>query len=304
MDKDQTTKVRLLSVQRALLERPFGYTKRQLADRCGVHVDTIKTDFEAFRTAGFEVECDPKSYCYGFIADKPYRELEDLLHFTDKDQSLLLQAIEKLGPHDPGIEKLKRKIVSIYDYARLGNAYLRKPYLSKIDLLEQAKREERQVILLDYHSSNSNTVSHRRVEPFDPNPADDILQAFDVDKGELRHFRISRITRIQLTADEWEHKSRHRVIPADPFRIVDDKQVTVHLRLRVGARNELVERFPLTQAYIQPAAEEGMFDFQCKVNHRFFGLSNFILGFYQTVEVVHPESLMEHLEAQVRKMKF
>jgi len=32
MDKDQTTKVRLLSVQRALLERPFGYTKRQLAD--------------------------------------------------------------------------------------------------------------------------------------------------------------------------------------------------------------------------------------------------------------------------------
>ncbi len=303
-EKEYTTKVRLLRIQRALLERPFGYTKQQLADRYNTHPDTIKKDFQAFREAGFEITHNEK-YCYGFTVDKPLEELKDLLHFSEKDQELLLEAIGRLGDHDSSVEKLKRKIVSIYDYARLGNAFLRKPYLSKVDLLEQAKREQRQVILLDYHSSNSNKVSDRRVEPFHPDPSDDILHAFDVDIGELRHFRISRITRIQVTADPWAYETLHRVIATDPFRIVDNQQVSVHLRLRVGAKNELVERFPLTQAYIQPAQEKDVYDFQCKVNHKFYGLTNFILGFHhQIVEVLQPESLLEHLQEQVKSMKF
>ncbi len=304
MEKEHTTKVRLLRIQRALLERPFGYTKQQLADRYNTHPDTIKKDFQAFRDAGFEITYNEK-YCYGFTVDKPLEELKDLLHFSEKDQELLLRAINQLGSHDPSVEKLKRKIVSIYDYTRLGNAFLRKPYLSKVDLLEQAKRERRQVILLDYHSSNSNVVSNRRVEPFLPDPADDVLHAFDVDKGDIRHFRISRITRIQVTADPWAHETLHRVIATDPFRIVDNQQVMVHLRLRVGAKNELIERFPLTQAYIEPAAEKDVYDFQCKVNHTFYGLTNFILGFYhQIIEIVQPESLLDHLREQVKTMKF
>ncbi len=297
-------KVRLLKLQRILLEQPFRYTKRQLAERFNVHPDTIKEDFNAFRNAEFEIECDD-NYCYGFTADKPYEELKDLLHFSEKEQLFLLEVINRLGHHDPSAEKLRRKIVSIYDFTRLGNAFLRKPYLSKIDLLEQAKREKRQVILLDYHSSNSNNISDRRVEPFDPNPADDILQAFDVDKGELRHFRISRITRIQLTGDAWAHETQHRVMATDPFYIVSNDQVSVHLRLRVGAYNELVSRFPLSQVYVQKAQEEGIYDFQCKVNRNFYGLTNFILGFHhQIVEVLYPESLLEHLRAQVAQMKF
>lgn len=304
MEKEYGTKVRLLRIQRALLERPFGYTKQQLADRYNVHPDTIKKDFNAFRAAGFDINPNEK-HCYGFTVDEPLEELKDLLHFSEKDQQLLLEAIGRLGSHDPSVEKLKRKIVSIYDYTRLGNTFLRKPYLSKVDLLEQAKREKRQVILLDYHSSNSNKVSDRRVEPFHPDPSDDILHAFDVDKQELRHFRISRITRIQVTAEPWAYETLHRVMATDPFRIVDNNQVSVHLRLRVGAKNELVERFPLTQAYIQPAQEQDVYDFQCKVNHQFYGLTNFILGFHhQIVEVLQPESLLEHLQAQVKTMKF
>lgn len=297
-------KVRILRLQRILLEQPFHYNKKQLADRLNVHSDTIKEYFDNFKTAGYEIKFDD-NYRYGFAADKTYEELKDFLHFSEKEQLFLLEVINRLGHHDPSVEKLRRKIVSIYDFTRLGNAFLRKPYLSKIDLLEQAKREKRQVILLDYHSSNSNKISDRRVEPFDPNPADDILQAFDVDIGELRHFRISRITRIQLTSDTWAHETQHRVMATDPFYIVSNDQVSVHLRLRVGAYNELVSRFPLSHAYIQKTQEEGIYDFQCKVNRQFYGLTNFILGFHhQIVEVLHPESLLDHLRAQVAQMKF
>lgn len=92
------------------------------------------------------------------------------------------------------------------------------------------------------------------------------------------------------------------MLATDPFRIVSDEQAMVHLRLRVGGYNELVERFPLSKAYIQEdAEEEGIYDFQCRVNRKFYGLTNFILGFHhQVVEVLEPEELKEHLREEVK----
>lgn len=79
----------------------------------------------------------------------------------------------------------------------------------------------------------------------------------------------------------------------------------VHLRLGAGAFNELIERYPLTKAYLDKTEDPNFFDFQCAVNHRFDGLSNFILGFYhQHVEVLAPESLKEHLRGELNRMQF
>ncbi len=298
------TKLRMLRVMRALLEGPFRYTKRQLSDIYGVDPDTIKNDFKTFNNAGFVVRYDDK-FRYGFAENKPYKQLKDLLHFSEEDQLLLMQAIDQIAPHTKRGKKLKSKLASLYDYKRLGYSYLRKPYLSKVDKLMQAKKEKRQVILQDYRSSNSNVVSNRLVEPFHPSPPDDTLQAFDAEKQSLRHFRISRITRVRLTDQNWRHENRHIVLPTDPFRIVDSNQVLVHLRLKVGAYNELTERFPLTKAYIQEASEDEIYDFQCMVNHKFLGLSNFILGFHhQLVEILEPESLIDHLREEIKKMSF
>lgn len=304
MEKEYGTKLRLLRVMRALLENPKHYTKRQLAEVYQVTPDTITNDFEALTNAGFVVEYDEK-YRYYLVEEKPFTQLKDLLHFSEEDQAILYRAIDQVAAHEKRGQRLKKKLASLYDYRRLGHAYLRKPYLTKVDLLMQGKNEKRQVILRDYSSSNSNEVRDRLVEPFHPSPPDDTLQAFDVDKQELRHFRISRITRVEMTDTPWQFEGHHNIMLTDPFRIVDSNQVMVHLRLRVGAKNELVERFPLTQSYIQEAAEEGIYDFQCMVNHRFLGLTNFILGFHhQLVEVLGPESLLDHLQEEVEKMDF
>lgn len=298
-------KLRVLRVLIMLMERPFGYTLKQLATRTGVSTGTVKKDIKAIREGGFEVSCD-KKYCYGFEVDRRYNDLKDLLEFSEKDQLLLLNALDTVSNDSKQAEKLKRKLASMYDYTRIGRTTLRKPYLTKVDLLTRAKKEKKQIILLDYRSSNSNEISDRRVEGFDPNIHDDVLQAFDVDKKKLRHFRISRITRLRITDDPWQYEKKHEVIATDPFRIVEKKQVMVHLRLKVGAYNELVERFPLTQSYITPdAVEEGIYDFQCAVNHNFIGLTNFILGFHhQLVEVIEPELLLAHLRTEVKKMNF
>lgn len=304
MEKEHLPRTRVAMVMRALMERPFFYTRRRLAENYGVSLDTIKDDIDAIVNAGFVIRQDEK-YRYGFAQDRPYKQLKHLLHFTDEDQELLYRAIEQIAPNDDRARNLKRKLASLYDYNRLGHAYLRKPYLTKIDLLMQGKNEKRQVILRAYSSSNSNEVRDRLVEPFHPSPPDDTLQAYDVDKQELRHFRISRITRVELTDTPWQYEGHHNILPTDPFRIVDKDQVMVCLRMKVGAYNELIERFPLTRAYIDETEEPDVYEFQCMVNHRFIGLTNFILGFHhQLVEVLKPDSLIEHLRAEIKKMHF
>lgn len=298
------TRVRVVHVLRSIIERPYHHTKRALAERHGVSVDTISGDFHAITTAGFTLQPDEKNR-YAFVLDKPHQQLKDLLHFSEEDQTLLHQAIDNLPGTTERHQNLKKKLSALYDFRRLGHAYLRKPYLSKVDLLLQAKDEKRQALLIDYRSSNSNAISSRLVEPFHVSPAEDTLQTFDVEKQALRHFRISRFTRVQLTDTPWHYEGHHNILLTDPFRIVSNDQVNIHLRLGVGAYNELVERFPLTKGHIEESEIPGVYDFQCKVNRQFLGLSNFILGFYhQQIEVVEPEALKAHLRKEVLSFEF
>ena len=301
--QNSRTRTRIIILLRILIESPKMFTIRMLADRFQVSIDTIKGDLNIFRDAGLMVSFDTQ-YRYFLEEEKPYLRLSELLHFSEEDQFILWQAIDQVSPHSIQGARLKRKLASLYDYHRLGHAYLRKPYLSKIDLLLQAKEEKRQVILKGYKSGNSNEVRDRKVEPFHPSPPDDILHAYDLDKGALRHYRISRILRVKLLDQGWENEGKHQILLTDPFRIVDNKQVMVHLRLKVGAYNELIERFPLTKAYIEEE-EMDIYDFQCMVNHKFIGLTNFILGYHhQLVQVISPYSLLQHLQNEIGKLNF
>ncbi len=303
-ENDETPRARIAHIFRILLEQPNRFTLKELATRLGVSADTVKDDFLAIQSHGFQIMPDEK-YRYAFVVEKPFRQLKDLLHFSAEDQALLYQAIDNLPGHTEHARKLKAKLGSLYDYGRLGHAYLRKPYLAKVDALEQAQREKKQVILESYRSSNSNTISDRLVEPFHVSPAEDIVQTFEISKNKVNHFRLSRFVRVRVLDTPWQYEGWHNIRPTDPFRIVSSEQVMVHLRLSVGACNELTERFPLTKGSIEPAEEAGLYDFQGLVNDKFLGLSNFILGFYhQGIEIVQPDSLRDYLRAVIGKMRF
>lgn len=115
------TKMRLLQIMQMLLDQPNTYTMNQLAERLGCSKDTIKNDFEAFRNAGFLLRYD-KRWRYAFAESKPYKQLKDLLHFSEEDQYLLEQAIDYIEGSTDRIEKLKQKLSSLYDYHRLGHS--------------------------------------------------------------------------------------------------------------------------------------------------------------------------------------
>ncbi len=302
---DNSPKYRLLAILKDLLERPYHYTRKMLATKYNVDKDTIKKDFNELRDADFLVKPDEK-HRYAIVPNKSLEYLEDVLFFTEAEKDLLIDALTKTNAADKRMEKIREKLETVYDVSKLGSSLFSKTFLNKANLLEQAKQQKKLVKLINYRSTNSSKVSNRMVEPFLVSTKEDILHAYDVENQVIRHYRISRIERVEVQTDIWQNETKHYVTATDPFRIVNDKQVRVHIRLKVGGYNELIERFPLTQAYLQPSAdEEGVFEFECRVNERFFGLTNFLLGYHEhIVEIVEPESLMAHIRKHIAQINF
>ncbi|MGB1217135.1 MAG: helix-turn-helix transcriptional regulator [Saprospiraceae bacterium] len=287
-----------------IAENPFFYTKKGLSRKMNdMSVSTIDDYFRDIRNVGFVLDCD-RQYRYGFKVEGHFEHIQNLLLFTKEDRGLLAHTIDQIEKGKRG-ESLKRKLNGLYDFKKLGHEFLRTPYLKKLDRLQEAKGNKLLVVLEDYTSSNSNTISNRVVEPFHIDPEADMLHSFDVKSKKVRHFRISRFKRVQILDMKWESRIEHPVAKTDPFRIVHNNQVPVHIRFNIAARNELLERFPLTRQYIMEAEEKGFFDLQCSVNSKFYGLGNFIIGFHHwNIEVLSPDSLIDHLNERVEKMKF
>jgi predicted DNA-binding transcriptional regulator YafY len=302
---DNSPKYRLLAILKALLESPYFYSRKMLATRYNVSIDTIKKDFEELRDADFNVKFDEKNR-YAIVPNKSLEHLEEVLFFSESEKDFLLEALTKANASDRRMERVREKLETIYDVSKLGSSLFSKTFLNKASLLEQAKQQKKVVKLINYRSTNSGEVSDRWIEPFSVSTKEDILHAFDTKDERVKHYRISRIERVEIQSIIWQYENRHVVMATDPFRIVNNKQVRVHIKLKVGGYNELTERFPLTQAYLQPSADEaGVFDFECKVNERFFGLTNFILGYHEHIEaIVEPESLINHIRVRIGEINF
>lgn len=302
LENEYGTKSRLIRIILAVLESPRTYTASKLAKLYNCAPSTIRRDVETIHNVGFLIEQDSR-HCYFFIEEKPYTQLKSLLHFSEEEQQVLHQAIDQISATDKRGERLKKKLAALYNFRRLGHSYLRKPYLSKVDALQKSFDEKKQVILVEYRSASR--IADRLVEVIHISPPDDTLQAFDIASKECRHYRISRIRRVKPTDQDFQFESHHNILRTDPFRIVDNNQVPVHLIIGVGACNELIERFPMTKSCIEETDIPEIYDFQGMINHKFIGLTNFILGFHhQHIEVLEPDSLLDHLRNQVKKMNF
>lgn len=290
---------RVLMVLLRILAHPYRFTKRDLAERYKMSKDAITEDLEAMRNIGLHIEYDNK-YRYAIIPDRQFQELKQLQSLNDSDIAMISNALKQnLSGKD--VLYLNNKLSSLYDFQRLGLRALRRPALEKIDSLEKAKKDEIQVILKNYRS-NSNSIKDRTVEAFHIDPELDTIQAYDVDAQKTSHFKLSRIERVVLTETTWcpDHNREYRY--TDVFRIADNNQVSIHLRLQVYAYNALIEAYPKALSDILPASEPNTFDFETKVNHQYLGLMNFILGNYGQLTIIRPQELKEKVMTEAQKI--
>jgi len=296
---------RCIKVLLRILQNPYRFTLKELAAHFGYRdIDTVKKDIKFLRDAGIHIDIKrTDNYRYAILPSREFKELKYLQPLTDEDKANLSRALDYVK----GIDKhyLRKKIDSLYNFQQLGIRSLSKPSLARIDRLESARKQKKQAVLINYRS-NSGSIKDRIVEVFHIDPELDTIQTLDVESDPLdnRHFLLSRIERVEVLEQPWQHENLHSFQRTDVFRIANNKQVNVELQLDIYAYNILIETYPKALSEISPDAEANMYFFQSKVNAEFKGITNYILGnaAHAKIEILAPESLRERVRELAGKI--
>lgn len=282
-----------------LLTQNRNYTLEELGERLDMSTRNVYRYIEAFKMAGFVVR--KRGKYYSLDKSSPYfKDITSLVHFTEEEAYILKRAIESVDGNTSLKQNLKHKLYKVYDYEILSEIVVRTGIADSVHFLYEAIKEKKQVLFRQYRSSNSQVVKDRLVEPFAFTANNNEIWCYEPASGMNKLFKVSRITKVEMTERPWQSEMEHREGFIDVFHNSSELRLPITLRLGMIAANLLIEEFPLAEKYMQKV-DDSHWIFSTNVC-RYEGVARFILGLYEDIEIIDSPELEKFLEEKVKKI--
>ena len=282
-----------------MLTQNRNYTLEELGERLDMSTRNVYRYVEAFKMAGFVVR--KKGKYYSLDKSSPYfKDITSLVHFTEEEAYILKRAIESVDGNTMLKQDLKRKLYKVYDYDILSEIVVRNGIADNVHFLYEAIKQKKQVYFRQYKSSNSHVVKDRLVEPFAFTANNNEIWCYEPSSGRNKLFKVSRISKVEMTETPWQAEAEHREGYIDVFHNSSDRRLPVTLRLGMAAANLLVEEFPLAEKYMTKE-EDGHWIFSVEVC-RYEGVGRFVLGLYEDIEIIDSPDFKEFLSEKMKKI--
>ena len=113
------------------------------------------------------------------------------------------------------------------------------------DVINKAIDEKKQLTLYKYSSVNSNTISDRHIEPISFVCGKTSVISYDLDKKDIRQFKLSRIGDVEISSRGWLYENEHIKARTDLFGWTEcDNSYRICLDMEMAAMICLKESFP------------------------------------------------------------
>ena len=272
------------------------YTARQLADIAGTTTRNLYYLLHALTGMGFRVIHEGRHYRLDPQSEF-FRHMTTAIDLSDDEANYLYGLLENHG-NDTAISGMLRRKISRYYHIEPGTgAHDRRRIETNINILEQAIDTRRVVILHDYASGHSRSISDRVVEPFAFQGDRTDIRAFEIKTKLNKTFKIARIQSVELVDTPWFNEARHREAFTDLFMFSGEERHFVRLRLSMLAHRLLLEEYPHSRAAIHPESTDTWI-FETEVAN-YVGIGRFILGQYDEIEVLDDDGLRTYLRNKV-----
>ncbi|MBQ8046918.1 MAG: WYL domain-containing transcriptional regulator [Prevotella sp.] len=282
-----------------LLTDNANHTVQDLADRLDVTRRTIYYYLEYFRDSGFEVVRSGNYYRLDRTSAFFKRLHENIALTTDEARYLhqLLGATEK---NDYVAHNVRAKLERQFRLEDLSNPELQQRVDRNIRTLKQAMTEKKIVVLRGYSSPHSHTVADRYVEPFllMNNGLD--LRCHEIKTHTNKTYRLARMAEVEILDIEWLNEDKHKAVYTDLFMFSGEERMAVELRMGQLAHNLMLEEYPDSEACFT-SADEGHWVFKTEVVS-YLGITRFVLGLYEDIEVLGDEAFRRHMREQVERL--
>lgn len=294
---DQPKIERLLRLMK-MLAGNRNYTIDELADRLGTSYRSIYRYIETFRDCGFVVEkLHSNVYRLGKMT-KGFVDLKSLVWFSEEEAYVINSLINSLDSTNMLKTNLKKKLSAVYNCTNIIN-YVHKPETSEhIELLGEAMRDKKKVILKAYESSHSKDTSDRFIEPFEFTTNCIDIWGYDLEKKENRVFKISRIGKVCLLDDDWTREDKHEKSRTDCFRISSFTQTPVKLEMSLMAKNLLIEEYPLAEQNIRKEDDKWILETMVSGME---GVGRFVIGLAHEVNLVDSPELENYIKGYIKE---
>lgn len=277
-----------------LMSGSVGYTIDELAERLDTSYRSIYRYIDTFKACGFAVE-KVHGGVYRLAKMSPkYPDLDKLVYFSEEEAFLVNHLIDRLDPTNALKAGLKSKLAAIYASTSIADYIDKGSNAANVEALSHAIREKKAVRLLRYESGHSGQVRDRLVEPFAFTTNYIDIQAFDLEDGRNKIFKVSRMEEVEVLEDRpWTREAEHELRSTDVFRMAGREEFRVRLRLTMKAKNLLVEEYPLAERDLTSDGDaHWILDTGiCAVA----GVGRFVSGLAGEVEILDGEPLKDYL---------
>lgn len=297
---DQPKLERLLRVM-MLLTSNSNKTIENIAQQLNISSRSVYRYIDTFREAGFVIKKNGDSVHLD-KASPYFKEISELIHFTDEEAYILKSAIESIDENNIIKQNLKKKLYTVYNYKILAETIVNNQNSKNVANLVNAIESKKKVILRNYSSGNSSDIRDRYVEAFAFTTNYIQIWCYDPEFGDHKLFNVSRIGIVEVLDEPWDFESRHEMGFIDVFRFHSDSNYPVKLRLSLRAVNLLTEEYPLARQHLVNLAEnEWLFEADvCS----FDGVGRFVMGLLEEdVKVEGSQDFIDYLKNKVEKIQ-
>ena len=283
-----------------LLRGNIGKTVHKLAELLQTDTRTVYRYFRLLEALGFEIE---KKYGKFKIIDRV--EAPDKFAFgtfNDEEIDFMQELFSKHGKKHLLKDAILQKITIRSDFHQSVNQLFNANLGVFVDQLASAIKHENQVILADYYSLSSDSVSDRLVEPVAFNKNFDSVFAFEIESKEMKQFKIERIGEVQLTSKPFMYQQLHERLEQGLFGFTGKNQFEVVLKLSKKAYQLMMEEFPDAKPFTY-TKNRNQYYFESKIP-QLPGLARFILGLPGEIKIIEGEELKQYIQEQLDKAKY
>lgn len=293
---DQPKLERLLRIMK-LLTSNNSHTIEEIASMLNISIRSVYRYVDSFREAGFVIK--KKGPYLRLDKSSPYfKEISQLVHFTEEEAWILKSAIESIDNSNIIKQNLKKKLYTVYNYKILAETITNGKAARNVNMLVDALEEKKQVLLVNYRSSNSNDIRNRLVEAFEFTTNYEQIWCFCPDEKCNKLFRVSRIGNVEILQNRWQFQKEHSSCYTDIFRIHSEERMPLKLKLSLRAASLLTEEFPLAEKYLTPLQENNFWLLQTEVCS-WEGVGRFVMGLIDEIEIINTPELQHFIKEKL-----
>ena len=285
----------------AMLIDGDSHTADELCQVLGTTRRNLYYYFSFLRDYGFELVRTSAGKYYIGPHSPFFRNISLSVDFTSQEVNYLVSLLAGTGDKSPLQHSVKRKLERFYGLSGFVDDATRRRVTSHAEILNKAIAQRKIVLLKDYSSPHSKTVSTRVVEPFLFLNEQADIRCYELSSHTNKTFKLSRIGSVVITDADWAFADSHKQVYTDIFLFSGDTRHHISLRMGQLSHNLMLEEYPQSErCFTQEDDSHWLFTTDVV---SYLGIGRFVLGLFSDIQIIGDEGFKMYVRNVLKDMK-